>query len=360
MHRIEPMTWSRSAARLALAVAVPLSTTIATAAPPVGGSAPARPAPSASAPSPAAPPVTEPTFLSEVRRDGVVVRVRAAPTQGAGRGEVSNAAQHQRLAERLTATRLDVSVDAAQVRQVFDVLAEATGVQIVPWYAVEEHDPGLDPKQKLDLTLRDVTLLAALETIGDRCKASGPCTWQIHNGLVEVGPKTQLARETARVSRVYAIADLCLEPPRFNDGGSADIAPTPLERWAVENTGRSGRKTPRLVAASLLDFVSQSIEPQAWRKSDEQVADMARRGQTEEDDVLSFHGQWGSMWYRSGDLVLVAPDFVHRALAGYDPKLRSDLPPGAGGRVPRDADLPAEADPDLPRMPRAPPMRGGR
>lgn len=319
---------------------------------------PAAPAGTASPTTPTTPTVAvAPSIVAEARRDGVTVVVHSAPRQPAPRSEQSTIEQHRRVADRLASTRLDISIDDAQARHVFDALAEATGVQIVPWYAVEEADPGLDPRQKLDLTLRDVTLLAALETVADRCRASGPCTWQIHNGLVEVGPKLQLARETARVSRIYAIADLCLEPPRFNDAGSADIAPTPLERWAAEHSRKFERKTPRLVGAALLDFVSQSIEPQAWRKNDDQVADMARRGQTEEDDVLSFHGQWASMWYRAGDLVVVAPDFIHRALAGYDPKLRSDVPPSAGGHAPREGALPAEADPDLPRTP---PSRGRR
>ncbi|MFO0873367.1 MAG: hypothetical protein U0575_05290 [Phycisphaerales bacterium] len=274
--------------------------------------APQRPAP---APGPA---------ISPDRGVGAA----GSPAPGRGTLPARNLASDttvQGLATQLESMRVDVALDDATARDVFDALAEASGLQIVPWYAVEENDPGIDPRQRLALALSDVTLRVALEAIADRCRGSGASTWQIHNGLVEVGPKVQLARETARVPRVYAIADLCMDVPSFGGSRSADIAPTPLERWAADHGSSLQRRTPRLMAAGLLDFVVQSVEPEAWRKSDAQQEEMRRRDEREADDPLSFHGQWGSMWYRQGQLVVVAPDFVHRQLAGYDPRLRSDL-----------------------------------
>jgi hypothetical protein len=150
--------------------------------------------------------------------------------------------------------------------------------------------------------------------------------------LVKAGPKSWLARPSARVTRTYDVRALLVEAPYFvppqpgADPGKlppeiADIAETPLERWARRQgyairSAEGIRKPPELVAAELIDFIVAGVEPEAWRASDAQYERRRARGDAAERDPLSVAGQWASVSYHDGALLVVAPDYVHRAIAG--------------------------------------------
>lgn len=303
--------------------------------PPRSPGVPSVPSPAASAAAPA------PTS-----RAGVAVTIRRlADIPRPADGEPANAAV-ARIARRLTDTRLDLELDEASARDALAALSEAVGVPIVARYTSERVANGIDGDTKLIVRLTDVTLQDALQAVIDRCRTSSPATWQIVDGTIDVGPKAWLARSSARVHRVYDVQALLLEapysmgPPLQSILGSGalqpgpanralpeDIPPTPLERWAERkgfkvrmdpnDTAPQLRKPPILIAAELIDFVKTAIEPEAWRPTDAQEQRRRERDSDNEGDPLVCHGQWASISYRDGHLVVTAPDYVHRALAGY-------------------------------------------
>ncbi|MFO0873366.1 MAG: hypothetical protein U0575_05285 [Phycisphaerales bacterium] len=265
-------------------------------------------------------------------RDGVRIHVRRDGAAEPRADRPSAEARRQRTVAALLDTRLDLELDEATARNAFAAMADAAQVEIVPRYASEHVANGLDGDTKIILRLIDVSLADAISIVIDRCRASSPATWQIVDGAIDVGPKSWLARPSARVTRTYDVRALLVEAPYFvppqpgADPGKlppeiADIAETPLERWARRQgyairSAEGIRKPPELVAAELIDFIVAGVEPEAWRASDAQYERRRARGDAAERDPLSVAGQWASVSYHDGALLVVAPDYVHRAIAG--------------------------------------------
>jgi hypothetical protein len=76
--------------------------------------------------------------------------------------------------------------------------------------------PGFDGDQPVSLALRAVDGRTALEAL--TAFAGKEVTWQIHNGVIEVGPRPHLARQDAREIRVYETTDLAIDPPDWEPG----------------------------------------------------------------------------------------------------------------------------------------------
>src|SRR5690606_31066290 len=145
-----------------------------------------------------------------------------------------------------------------------------------------------------------------------------------------------LARPAARQRRVLDITSILLQAPIFisaNDrpkkratyiGAPADIQPTRLERWLADRHAmgvyapRAGaieiRKPPILLAAEVIEFMTTSVEPEAWSPTEEQAARRRALYPDYDGDPLVRHGQWASIVFRDGVLIVQAPGFVHRAL----------------------------------------------
>ena len=153
--------------------------------------------------------------------------------------------------------------------------------------------------------------------------------------MLEVGTKERLSIDSARVPRVYPIDDILYEPAkitgspsvgiinpgsldgyggyggygangfggrawhggfgRFGGYGSANttyggsLAPAPLRQSSQQKTDK---------AQQIMDLIMDVIEPEAW---------------------IENGGEWASIHYQEGALVVTAPDFVHRQINGYPP-----------------------------------------
>lgn len=280
-------------------------------------------------------PSSVPTFT----QGGARVVVRQGPAIPPARDGESADSQLRRVARTLSETRVDLVLDEAKASDALAALAQAAGVPLNGRFVSERVTTGIDGDTLLLVRLVDVPLHEALEAVIDRCRTSSPATWQIVGGAIDVGPKSWLARSSARVTRVYDVQALLLEapyfvPPTSTEAQPADIPITPLERWAERQgyqvrTKEGIRKPGILLAAELIDFVVTAVEPEAWRPSDKQVERQRERHPEQEGNAdelgnpLVCHGQWASISFRAGHLMVTAPDYVHRALAGYDPSVRA-------------------------------------
>lgn len=232
---------------------------------------------------------------------------------------------------RLVHSRVNVTLAGASARIAFESLAAATGASIRPIWATQgvaggaEQRVGMDAETPLHLELANASGLEALEYMLEL--AGAECTWQLAGGVVECGPKSQLARTGVRRRALYDVASLLVEPPYSMPGdgewiGVADIV-TPLEQQfgrelGFERSGRGKRKSARFIAAEMLLLLEKHVEPRGWLPSDEQLASRVARGRREVDP-LDRQGEWVHATYLDGKFVVTAPDFVHRAIRGYPP-----------------------------------------
>ena len=283
-------------------------------------SPPAGPSPSGQPPAavPAAPPPVR-APICEIRVSGYD-RTRPADSKV----EPSPAV----LAGALVYTRLHVNLDEAPLSQALNALARAARVNLLGLYRRGDSSPGLDRDAPISLLLEDVTAQEALEAILAAATGMVDVTWQIRGNIIECGPKQMLAESGRREIRVYDLTDLRFEIPNFS-------SPT-FDPSREHNI----RRRPKQISADFAKLIVNQVEPDAWREADAPgdpgrvlgpvgggaMPAPAQNLDPDSQQDIYVRGQWASLHIRADrDLVVNAPDFIHRQIGGYG---RLVPPPG--------------------------------
>jgi hypothetical protein len=213
--------------------------------------------------------------------------------------------------------QLTVTFDRTPARDVFDYLKIALDVNLIARYSDDTIGHGIDPDTRITLSADGVPALELLELILEQCSTVDECTWQLRKSFIEVGTKERLSVPAAREIRWYPVDEMLFEAPDFNDsislrledafpynsgfgggyaggflnggrgyGGSIQISPP--------GAGSGGSAKQRV--QSLINLIVELVEPQAWTNNG---------------------GDWASIRYRDGALVVNAPPYIHRKIVGY-------------------------------------------
>jgi len=227
------------------------------------------------------------------------------------------------LHHRLTETDISVEFRETPAREVFKHLKIVLGVPIIGRYSDDKVGHGIDPETPITLAVTDAPAILVLELILDQCEDIDPCTWQLRKGYVEVGTKERLSAPAAQVIKLYPIRDLIMIAPNFNNAPVLDLAVALNQTGGGGGGGGSGgggfgggssgggggggtgggaiisppAEGPLRVedfefVQDLMDLIQDSVEPWSWED----------RGGT------------ARMSYLSGNLIIRAPDFIHRQL----------------------------------------------
>ncbi len=273
------------------------------------------------------------THASGVPASEISIRVVSAKRTGdeGGRHARTDAEVHGRLA----LLRLDLECVDAEPRAVRRAFARVLGLNLI------DHFPRkLESTIRVEASLREVPAIDVLETIlGFSFSAGGP-TWQVREGILEVGPRQVLALRTTPLTRVIDVSDLLLEAPSF--AGPATFSPG-LESSAAGSESTTVRKTPREVGAELVRSVVDGVEPDAWTSVTEEDR---RQGLVDSVDPrdpfrgrnldprrvhpetgspapIFVKGRWATIRLQGNRLVVRGPAFVLRGICG----LPAPVPP---------------------------------
>lgn len=264
----------------------------------------------------------------------VVDAIRTAPD-----GPVwatSNAEAHGRL----TLLRVDVECPGSSPRDARRALMRTLGLNLVE-YGPRPRDL---PASRIDVSLRGVLAIDALQTLIDLDPNASNATWQVRQGIVEVGSRDTLARRTTAETRVIEVDDLLIRAPNVNAPGVPD---------------RSDRRTPRELGAELIEMVIGQVEPDAWHPlSDADRADglvdpvdsrdpwqgrnLDPRRQhpiTGTRAPIYVQGRYASIRLHDGSIVVRAPAFVLHGIEGLPPAV---APPIAMVPTPRSPSAPPQ------------------
>ncbi len=270
--------------------------------------------------------ITFPTFGQTLtERIAAIKKQRAAEQQAAQLKKELN--PKAKLLQALLYRTLTVSFDQTPAREVFDYLGTTLGINLIARYSDDATGHGIDPQTPITLFAENMFAIEVLELVLEQCAAVEGCTWQLRDSFLEVGTKDRLSSPSAREVRVYRIDELIYEPRRFNNaprvginhlypgygggyyrgyrgGYGGSIGPT------VATPTTDQRKSQR--AQEIVNLIIDTIEPNAW----------AQTG-----------GEWASIRYRDGSLIVNAPDYIHRQINGYPhvppPKTESQEDPPA-------------------------------
>jgi len=240
-------------------------------------------------------------------------------------------------------TDLDVNFEETPAREVIAYLATRLDLNILARYSDDRNADGfgIDPDTPVTLKLEQAPAIAVLEMALEQCSTYEEATWQMRRGYIEVGTKDRLSAPGARYIKVYPIDDLLYEPPRFDDAPVLGLDEIYRDRYIPYgiNSGAGGTaypggtifsppgaspdgKSKEQLANNLVEFIMENVEPTAWEANG---------------------GEWASIRYFDGALVVRAPDYIHRQIGGYPPPLRphsaeksaapgaATSPPASGG-----------------------------
>lgn len=237
------------------------------------------------------------------------------------------------LAGALVYTRVDVDLDEAPLGEALTAFSRAVRVNLLGLYRRNDSSLGLDREARVSLMLERVTAQEALEAILAAATGMVEITWQIRGGIIECGPKSMLAESSRREIRVYDITDIRFEVPHF------------ASRKFDPEGAQSQRHRPKEISVSLAKLIVNQVEPEAWKEPEPtnehgQTLGAANTGgpvipatnldPNSKQDIY-VRGQWASLQIRADrDLVVHAPDFIHRQIGGYG----ALIPPAAPGDEP--------------------------
>ena len=215
-----------------------------------------------------------------------------------------NAPQNDAVRDRWVATldakRFTVAFHQVPIVQALSTIAQKTGV---PIQILLQDQPvgsaGIDPAITIDLERKEVTARTILELVVRQASdaTQSECCWQTTAGGIEVGPKPRLLRASALERRAYSITDLGFKAPDFQ-------AP-PLQSGG--NTGGSS-------GGSSGSTTSPPFTPSQNEARYQKIKSLIQS--TVESDVWAeSSGGPCTISVFDDKLIVIAPDFVHRAIA---------------------------------------------
>jgi len=230
---------------------------------------------------------------------------------------------------------ITITFEGNRLEDVLKFFEEVGGIQIDKKWLDDRHATGLDKDFEVNLKIENQPIVTALERVLDRAIEDDldRATWQLNNwGEVEAGPRSRL--NARKYVRVYPIQDLLFNIPDFTDVPTLDIDDV------LDQGGRGGGGGGGGI------FDNPASDPGIGTPEREEAERLVRIIQTfvEEDQWVANGGDGGTIRFFRGSLIIRCPDYMHRALSGYDfpvpaeyrPYRRpSDTPPRTPRRTPR-------------------------
>lgn len=257
------------------------------------------------------------------------VRAKRAQEAEQAAARRSAASRQTQMLQRLFYTPITVNFQGAPARDAIEYIRTITDINLVARYRDDATGVGIDPQATIDLTLDEVDALVVLELVLEQCADLEDATWQIRNGFIEVGTKDRLSTAQARYTRVYPVDDLLYETPRFDDAPDIQLdnlyRDYPYGYAPYLYGGPYGSAAPSFGGGTSISGSiggpSTSVGPGPGNLPYERDA----RGEELADNVTMIvetdawernGGSWASLRYTQGTLIVNAPEFIHRQIAG--------------------------------------------
>jgi uncharacterized membrane protein YgcG len=252
------------------------------------------------------------------------------------------AASKGTILRTIMTTAISVKFDQTKAKDAFAYVRQLLGIDIVVrWSNDPGASDGIDPETPLTFEMNNAQSLVVLERMIEM-STTEPATWQLREGYLEVGTKARLNARGAQATRIYPIRDLLFEAPNF------DNAPEFNLNQAVQSGGGGGggggnggggfgggggggfggggggggggspfgnpgeapeRRSAEEKGDELIELIKSLVEPDVWL----------------DDSVASIR-------YYDGSIIVRAPDYVQRQIAGYGSISAPPPPKRTGGR----------------------------
>lgn len=225
------------------------------------------------------------------------------------------------IRQRLSDVIDPVRIEQSRAKDVVAWWSRVTGIPVViNWEAMEQE--GVDPEARINMDLRYVPAGVVLAATMQQMSPEVPLIYETTPWYLEVMTKQQANRRA--VVRVYDIADLLMEVPQFNGAPRMDLQ-SALGNTSSGGGGTGGGRSAGGSTTSIFGDDSESdVEPRSREERAEQIAQLIR--DTIEPDIWdTAGGQYASIRYYQGRLIISAPMYVHRQIGQPVPLRRKPL-----------------------------------
>ena len=227
--------------------------------------------------------------------------------------------------ENLTRLQKVISVDMKEMKleDAIRHLTNESEASLDPMWKTGSED-GLDPEILITFTAKGLDTLSVLEKVlekasGDAITSDEKATWQISSyGTVQIGPRKALNK--SRRTEIYDVSDLLFEVPVYDDVPTIDLAQVLQSSGGGQGGGGGGggRSIFGQNGGQNGGGNQQRQEQRRQRRVDlvtelkTLITSLAEKDQWEDNG-----GSGGTMTVYQGNLIVDAPDYMHRAIAGY-------------------------------------------
>lgn len=212
------------------------------------------------------------------------------------------------LTARKLRKTLSIELKDARLEDIVTFIRDFSGAEIEPFWLDEGGSAGLNKDQRMSVEVKDVTVITLLERVLAKAETDfSPATWQFapSGGTIEIGPRDSLNKQA--YLKMYDIQDMTFQIPDFADAPRLDLDQV-LNQGGQGGGGGGGSvfggdtgsdvefvPTEEL-AQRIVDIITEYVEPEQWTDNG---------------------GDGASIRYYSGQLLIRAPDYIHRQLQGY-------------------------------------------
>lgn len=187
------------------------------------------------------------------------------------------------------------------------------------------NEDGLDPEMLITFTAKGLDALTVLEQIlvkasGDALTSDEKATWQINSyGAIQLGPRKAL-NKFKRIE-IYDVSDLLFEVPVYDNVPVIDLAQVLQSSGGGKGGGGGGGQSifGGNGGGGGAGGGNQQRQQERRQRRLELVEELKRllTSLAEKDQWEDNGGSGGTMTVVQGNIIIDAPDYMHRAVAGY-------------------------------------------
>ena len=197
-------------------------------------------------------------------------------------------------------TDLTVKYDGEVAADVISYLKDELDI-LVQTYWETENIEGLDPTVTIQLVLDKQPALIVLERVIEQLEKDEDSTWQIRNGVLEIGHKSRFAKRGAQRLVVYPLEGLLFtirdfdNAPAMGGGGNSGGGNSGGGFGFGTPTENPERMTNDEMIQEIIRLIKKFVEPDMWDENG---------GECTIDSYKQV-------------LLIRAPNFIHRQIGGY-------------------------------------------
>ncbi len=265
-------------------------------------------------------------LLAVVAGSAVCMNSGAIAQPASGTAATGQLAPPKTARENLARLQKTISVDMKEwkLEDVIKHLSTETEAVFEPIWKVG-YEEGLDPEMLITFAAKGLDALTVLEKVlqkasGDAFTSDERSTWQMTSyGSIQIGPRKMLNK--SRRVEIYDVSDLLFEVPVYDDVPEIDLAQ--VLRSSGGGGGRGGGGGggggSNIFGNGNKGGGNQQRQQERKQRRQELVDELKRllTSLAEKDQWEDTGGSGGTMTIYQGNIIVDAPDYMHRAVAGY-------------------------------------------